>query len=123
MGLLILIGLWLASAAIVAQGNDAPVIPPVEQPVSGYRFLTPETRALQDDAFANPGYLWVAAGAEAYQENLGTGSCKSCHGERGMVGVATRYPGFDEGAQRLMNRGGRMSDCRSEDEELAAVCY
>jgi sulfur-oxidizing protein SoxA len=121
--LLILIGLWLASAAIVAQGNDAPVITPVEQPVSGYRFLTPETRALQDDAFANPGYLWVAAGAEAYQENLGTGSCKSCHGEGGMVGVATRYPRFDEGAQTLLNLEGRINACRTEHQELPALAY
>ena len=102
MRLLIFVGLWLASSAIAAQDNNGTVTAPFEQPVSGYRFLTPETQALQDDAFANPGYLWVAAGAEAYQKEHGTDSCASCHGEGSMVGVATRYPRFDEGAQTCL---------------------
>lgn len=118
-----LFGLWLASAAVAGQNNGAAVTLPLEQPVSGYRFLTPETRALQDDAFANPGYLWVAAGAEAYRKQQGAGSCLSCHGESGMVGVATHYPRFDEGAQTLLNVEGRINACRTEHQELPALAY
>lgn len=118
-----LFGLWLASAAVAGQNNGTAVTPPLEQPVSGYRFLTPETRALQDDAFANPGYLWVAAGAEAYQKTHGTGSCKSCHGEKGMVGVATRYPRYDGEAQTLLNLEGRINACRTEHQKLPALAY
>jgi sulfur-oxidizing protein SoxA len=121
--LLIFVGLWLASSAIAAQDNNGTVTAPFEQPVSGYRFLTPETQALQDDAFANPGYLWVAAGAEAYQKEHGTDSCASCHGEGGMVGVATRYPRFDEGAQTLLNLEGRINACRTEHQKLTALAY
>ena len=118
-----LFGLWLASAAVAGQNNGTAVTPPLEQPVSGYRFLTPETRALQDDAFANPGYLWVAAGAEAYQKTHGTGSCKSCHGEKGMVGVAARYPRYDGEAQSLLNLEGRINACRTEHQKLPALAY
>ncbi len=123
MRLLTLAGLWLASVGVAAQGNEGSVISPKEQPVSGYRFLTPETRALQDDAFANPGYLWVAAGAKAYQTSHGSGSCVSCHGERGMVGVASRYPRFDEEAQTLLNLEGRINACRTKHQELSALAY
>ena len=94
-----------------------------EQPISGYHFLTPQTRALQDDAFANPGYLWVAAGAEDYEKKQGTGSCISCHGENGMVGVATRFPRFDEKAQTLLNLEGRINVCRTEHQKLPALAY
>ena len=78
---------------------------------------------MQDDAFANPGYLWVAAGAEAYEKKQGAGSCMSCHGESGMVGVATRYPRFDEGALTLLNLEGRINVCRTEHQKLPALVY
>ena len=39
-------------------GDDAARI----GPRSGYAWLGPELRALQDDAFANPGMLWIDRG-------------------------------------------------------------
>lgn len=123
MRLLNLAAVWFASLALLAEGLAAAETSSQEQPISGYHFLTPQTRALQDDAFANPGYLWVAAGAEAYEKKQGAGSCMSCHGESGMVGVATRYPRFDEGAQTLLNLEGRINVCRTEHQKLPALVY
>ena len=123
MRLLNLAAVWFASLALLAEGLAAAETSSHEQPISGYHFLTPQTRALQDDAFANPGYLWVAAGAEAYEKKQGAGSCMSCHGESGMVGVATRYPRFDEGAQTLLNLEGRINVCRTEHQKLPALVY
>jgi sulfur-oxidizing protein SoxA len=40
-----------------------------------------------------------------------------------MVGVATRYPRFDEGAQTLLNLEGRINACRTEHQKLPALAY
>ena len=34
---------------------------------SGYSFMTPDTKAMQDDDTANPGMLWVLDGEEAVE--------------------------------------------------------
>ena len=94
---------------------------PTDKPLSGFHFLTPETRAMQQDDFANPGYLWVAAGAEAFQQNVGAASCASCHDTKAMVGVATRYPKFDESAQTLINLEGQINQCRTKRQQLPAL--
>lgn len=94
-----------------------------DQPISGYHFLNEETQALQNDAFANPGYLWVSAGAEAYGDVQGEGSCVSCHGKQGMRGVATRYPRVDEGAGTLLNIEGRINLCRTKHQQLPELAY
>ena len=96
---------------------------PIGEPVSGYEFLTPQTQALQEDAFANPGYLWVSAGAEVYREADNYPACASCHGDDGMTGVAARYPRFDRGAKTLMNLEGRINQCRTAHQQKAAFPY
>ena len=53
----------LAACAILCQLAVTGAAPEM---LSGYAFLTPETQALQDDDFANPGMLWVESG----QQNL-----------------------------------------------------
>ena len=44
---------------------------PREAVRSGLEFLTPATRALQEDSFENPGYLWVARLVEALLRLIG----------------------------------------------------
>ncbi len=57
---------------------------------SGYDDASPETRAMQDDDSANPGFLWVRQGEELWS------SCASCHGAPASLrGVAARYPAWD----------------------------
>ena len=128
MGYRLTLGLMLASALLLVHAQapgTAQVMQnsesPSDKPLSGYHFLTPETRAMQQDEFANPGYLWVAAGAEAFQQNVGTGSCANCHDIKAMVGVATRYPKFDESAQTLINLEGQINQCRTNRQQLPAL--
>jgi sulfur-oxidizing protein SoxA len=93
---------------------------------SGYTFLTPETQALQDDPFANPGYLWVDRGARAFAEPNGKASCQSCHapeGERSLVGAAATYPKIDSSTGALVNLEGRINLCRTRYEGLEPLAY
>ena len=53
----------------------------VEDKRSGYSFVSPETRAMQDDDLANPGFLWVLEGQEIWRTRAGAAgkSCADCH--------------------------------------------
>ena len=48
---------------------------------SGYTYAHTETRAIQDDDFDNPGYIWVEKGAELWetQDGVAGKSCVDCH--------------------------------------------
>ncbi len=84
---------------------------------SGSVFLTDETRQLQEDNFANPGYLWVDRGKALFASRASRQSCSDCHqedGERPMKGAATRYPQVDSKTGRLMNLADRINECRVE---------
>jgi sulfur-oxidizing protein SoxA len=92
---------------------------------SGTEFLSAETRALQQDDFANPGMLWVARGEKLWSAGAGRSekSCASCHGSAGpsMKGVATRYPAIDPAAGRLVNLEGRINLCRVRHQQAEAL--
>src|SRR5436853_7818007 len=65
---------------------------------SGKDFVTPETRAQQEDLTVNPGMLWVEQGEKLWREAAGAEgkSCATCHGEPStFAGVAARYPASD----------------------------
>ncbi len=85
---------------------------------SGYTYAEPETRAMQDDDFENPGFLWVDQAAETWNEVDGAAgkSCASCHGdvEESMKGVGARYPVYDEQVGKLVNVEQRINMCRTE---------
>lgn len=73
---------------------------------SGYIYMTSTTRDMQDDDFANPGFVWMDVGEEAWNKVEGSlgKSCASCHGEasKSMKGVANKYPIFDKGLGRMI---------------------
>jgi L-cysteine S-thiosulfotransferase len=85
---------------------------------SGYQDASPETRAMQDDDAANPGFLWVQQGEALWsQRPTGSlGSCADCHGSAPvtMRGVATHYPMFDKQLGRPMTLAQRIQQCRVE---------
>ena len=81
----------------------------VAAPVSGYHFLSPETQALQDDEFANPGYLWVERGAALWRE----AGCATCHAHDALRPAA--YPRYDEASGRLINLEGQINRCRERE--------
>ena len=85
---------------------------------SGYEWLSEESREMQDDEFANPGYLVVDRGREAFNTAAANGkSCASCHAEDGAgldpAGIA-RYPVFDESRQKPMTLQGRIHACSEQ---------
>ncbi len=85
---------------------------------SGYRFLTPETRSLQDDDFANPGYLWVDQGRQQFHDS----GCNACHQEGALTGAATRYPQLDP-ELGLINLEARINQCVEDRLERPALKY
>lgn len=91
---------------------------PLPELVSGYYFLTAETRALQDDDFDNPGFLWVEAGQQLWKKKAGAAkkSCASCHknARDTMATVGTRYPVYYEPLKKPINLEQRINICRTK---------
>lgn len=85
---------------------------------SGYTYATPETRAMQDDEFDNPGSLWVEKGAGLWTRVEGGAgkSCAGCHQDAAssMRGVGARYPVYAAELGRLVNVEQRINQCRTE---------
>ncbi|MGB0723564.1 MAG: sulfur oxidation c-type cytochrome SoxA [Gammaproteobacteria bacterium] len=74
--------------------------PAAAEPVSGYDFLTPDTQAMQDDDFENPGMVTVERGEALFHEHRDDEeyACSSCHGEGGEkldVKEIARFPRHD----------------------------
>lgn len=111
MRALVLLLLLLAPSA---QAQDAPR--EVEGRMSGYLFMAPETRALQDDDFLNPGFFAIDQGQALWTKVDGAKgkSCASCHqdAETGMQGVAARYPMYDARLGRMMDLETRINQER-----------
>jgi sulfur-oxidizing protein SoxA len=94
---------------------------------SGYEFLQPETQALQDDEFANPGFLWVDKGRALFHQapDSGAPACTSCHGDdsRPVSKAAAHYPAVDEPSGQLVNLEARINLCRVRYQDLAPLEY
>lgn len=102
---------------------------------SGYKTATPETQAMQDDDFANPGMPTVDAAMEIWDKKDGAAnkSCADCHGAvddpkggaKGipMKGVAARYPALDMDSQKPINIELRINKCRTEQQKAEEIKY
>jgi sulfur-oxidizing protein SoxA len=117
MKALILVALVIGTAPATAQHR---VIPPSEIK-SGFEFLSPDLKKLQQDDFANPGTLWVDRGAKLWWEAAGEDkkSCADCHGDArtNMKGVAVRYPKIDERTGMLLSLEARILQSRVERQK------
>lgn len=117
---------WLTtSEPLLAQTGSAPAVQwPGDQRRSGFSFMSPSTQALQNDDSQNPALLWVRDGERLWTVTRGraAASCATCHGDatRSMRGVATRYPGWDEGVGRPVSLAQRISLCRDRHQGEAA---
>ena len=69
-------------ALLIAAAVCAAEIPQAERR-SGYSFMAPDTRAMQDDDTANPGMLWVLDGEALWKRKAGAAdkACADCHGD------------------------------------------
>ena len=121
--------IWRVCLAMLALAACSETSEPTAQDImpadiqSGYVFLTAETQALQDDTFANPGYLWVDRGAALFNNELGvTQSCASCH-SGGLAGVAATYPKVDPDTQKLHNLESRINQCRTQNQDVPSLDY
>ena len=123
----------LASALLVAACGAPSASDPIAESgpvelvpgeiVSGSVFLTDDTRALQSDAFENPGFLWVDRGEQLFRASeAGKPACASCH-SGGLGGVAATYPAYDADLGKVLNLEGRINQCRTRHQSRPAYAY
>lgn len=114
-------------AAVVAAFALAAAAAGQERAKSGTEFMTPATRALQDDDFQNPGMFAVDRGRELWSKAEGRDgrSCASCHGGDGtsLRGVAATYPRFDAARGGLVNLEMRINAERTGRMGAPAFAY
>jgi sulfur-oxidizing protein SoxA len=119
----------LICALIGALASTTTVLPAAEIPPnerkSGYDFMGPESRAMQDDDTANPASLWVLDGEALWKRKAGAAnkSCADCHGDAGesMKGVAARYPAFNATRGRPVNLDQQINICRTERQQATPL--
>src|SRR4051812_19476511 len=72
----------IVMAGLLAADAFAAEIPSAERR-SGYSFMTPDTRTMQDDDTANPGMLGVLDGEKLWNRKAGAAdkSCADCHND------------------------------------------
>lgn len=116
-----ILGALLSASAVWAEE-----IAPAERR-SGYSFMKPDTKAMQDEDTANPGMLSVLDGEALWQRKLGAAgkACADCHGDAriSMKGVAARYPAFDRASGRPVDLEQRISSCRSNHQKTTAPAF
>ncbi|HET7021272.1 MAG TPA: sulfur oxidation c-type cytochrome SoxA [Xanthobacteraceae bacterium] len=115
--------LTVVSAGAAASAADIPL----SERKSGYDFMAPETRAMQDDDTANPAMLWVLDGEALWQRKEGSAgkSCADCHGDArtSMKGVAARYPAFNATRAHPVDLGERINICRTEQQRATPLAF
>jgi sulfur-oxidizing protein SoxA len=98
--------------------------PPPAGRRSGYEFMGPGTRAMQDDDASNPAMLWVLDGEALWRARAGASgkACADCHGDAAtsMKGVAARYPAYDSARKALIDLDQRVNLCRTAQQNAPA---
>jgi len=88
----------------------------MDEVMSGWRFRSDGTQAMQMDDFDNPGMSAVDAAADAWDTVEGSEgkSCASCHGaaEDSMAGVRAVYPKWNDAAEEVRTLAMQINDCR-----------
>src|SRR3981081_2149772 len=116
----------LVAAVLAFFPLSATEIPQAERR-SGYSFMTPDTKAMQDDDTSNPGMLWVLAGATLGKKKTGAAgkACADCHNDAraSMKGVAARYPAFDKTLGRPVDLEQRINLCRTRYQQATPLPY
>src|SRR5437763_13584584 len=94
---------------------------------SGFRFMGPDTQAMQNDDTANPGILWVLDGEALWKSQAGSAAkaCADCHGDArtSMKGVAARYPAFDKALGHPVDLEQRINGCRTTNQQATPLTY
>jgi len=119
-----------------SETTSAPALKPLPKPVetqSGYHYQSAAEQKLQDDTFANPGYLWVDEGELLFQSSGTSGqapACASCHDNQSKSGqshnwttAATRYPTYDNATDSVINLEARINQCRVNHQQQTAYAW
>src|SRR4051812_16661415 len=111
-------GIIVLSALLMADAVGAEI--PLGERRSGYSFMAPDTKAMQDDDTSNPGMLWVLDGEKLWARKTGAAdkACADCHHEArvSMKGVAAHYPAFDKALGRPVDLEARINLCRTNHQ-------
>lgn len=101
--------------------------PRAGEPVSGYVFLTPDTQAMQDDEFANPGMPTVEQGHKLFLTPGWNGkACADCHGDAGAgldPARIARYPVFDAQLGKPVTLQERINMCVEDRQDNIPYVY
>lgn len=110
------------NAELIVEGEQlvtktaAPEGHPLNEILSGWRFRTDETQALQTDDFDNPAFVFVDQARDMWETVEGTAgqSCASCHGdvEDAMKGVRAAMPKWNANAGEVWSLENFVNDCR-----------
>jgi sulfur-oxidizing protein SoxA len=123
MNLLCAIALVALLTAFPAMSGEIPR----DQRRSGYDFMTPDTKAIQDDDTSNPGMLWVLDGEKLWNGKAGAANkaCADCHNDArvSMKGVAAHYPAYDKGRGGPIDLEQRINLCRAEHQQATPLAY
>ena len=116
----------IIAAALTAGAVCAAEIPQADRR-SGYSFMKPDTRAMQDDDTANPGLLWVLDGEALWKRKAGAANkaCADCHSDArvSMKDVAARYPAFDKALDRPVDLEQRINSCRTNQQQATPLPF
>jgi L-cysteine S-thiosulfotransferase len=110
------VGLALASTVFAADQDPRR---------SGFEFMSPQTKAMQQDDASNPAMLWVSDGEALWNQKAGASerACATCHAaaSTSMRGVAARYPRYDTTLQRPLDLRQRINVCRVKHQQAAPL--
>jgi sulfur-oxidizing protein SoxA len=117
----------IALALLLCSGPSLAGETPDSERRSGYTFMGPDSRAMQDDDTSNPGMLFVLDGEALWNKKVGTAgkACSDCHGDakESMKGVAARYPAFDKALGRPVTLEQRINLERTQRQQAASLAY
>jgi L-cysteine S-thiosulfotransferase len=116
----VFVGVVIGATAVAAEI-------PLSERKSGYDFMGPDTRTMQDDDTTNPGMLWVLDGEALWKRKAGAAnkSCADCHGyaSTSMKGVAARYPAFDAQRGRPIDLEQQVNICRADRQQATPLPF
>lgn len=94
--------------------------------MSGWLFRSDETQAVQMDDFDNPGMIFVDAGREMFNAEIGADgeSCASCHeGPETLADVRPTYPKWDPERETVQTVEMQVNECVTERMNLPEWKY
>lgn len=131
--IIVLAGLALGGVALMASAqNDAELViegqpiktmaeapegHPLDKLISGWRFRSAETQALEMDDFENPGFVLVEYAQELWDTQDGSEgkACASCHEDvSSLAGIRAHMPKWSEAAGKPWALENWINNCRTE---------